>query len=612
MRLISTADLTLHTFPDNAIPRYSILSHTWGDEEVLFHEMLKPTEEIRGRSGYKKIQRCAEISREVWNCGFTWVDTCCIDKTSSSELSESINSMYVWYRDAYICFAYLEDFHGEHICDVLQETRWFNRGWTLQELLAPEEVIFYSASWKRIGNKKWHLPSLESITGIDESILMMNTFQDVSVAEKMKWAANRKTTKKEDLAYCMMGIFDVSMPLLYGEGDKAFTRLQEEIMRNSDDVTIFLWKSTNENPSAYRGALARHPIEFALSTAPKAPMCVLDEPYRMTNKGLQITVALTGLDRVASKDLIFLAEDPDHSSLFLLSFDQRDTHQRVTTHHIVLRKIKAAKQHFVRAYPGFQFIAARKPLATEPRSSRTGEETIMVVGRLSLSDVDWVLPCRGFNITEVMYKTTKVAYMHEEGCGNRIGSARELAPKFESKLMKTTSSADKGVLEAMYHSNFVGWPGREIEYKIPTSQHILLRYEQQHGRLHLLIFYDLRTEVFQTDDVVSIDTLLQAVRTRRYPSEPSSDASEKLAFFAGMADMRRKPEIYGDTATSQVTAKFKWTISDDSVFLNVYIDHEAKRRKPSSPPYARLQSPPRCRPVSFPPKKKGRKQEKQV
>ncbi|KAK1851775.1 Vegetative incompatibility protein HET-E-1-like protein 3 [Colletotrichum chrysophilum] len=146
MRLLSTADLTLHTFPDDAIPQYSILSHTWGDEEVLFHEMLNPTDEIRGRAGYKEIQKCAEISRKIWDCDFTWVDTCCIDKTSSSELSESINSMYAWYRDSYICFAYLEDFHDENISQVSQKTRWFTRGWTLQELLAPEEVIFFSAS----------------------------------------------------------------------------------------------------------------------------------------------------------------------------------------------------------------------------------------------------------------------------------------------------------------------------------------------------------------------------------------------------------------------------------------------------------------------------------
>ncbi|KAH0430255.1 het and ankyrin domain protein [Colletotrichum camelliae] len=334
MRLISTADLTLHTFPDDAIPRYSILSHTWGDEEVLFHEMLNPTDEIRGRTGYQKIQKCAEISREVWSCDFTWVDTCCIDKTSSSELSESINSMYVWYRDSYICFAYLEDFHGENIDQLSQEirhktTRWFTRGWTLQEFIAPEEVIFFSASWKRIGNKKWHLPILESITGIDQSILRMDNLQDVSVAEKMKWIGNRQTTKKEDLAYCMLGIFDVNMPLLYGEGDKAFTRLQEEIMRHSDDVTIFLWKSLDKHPYVYRGALARHPIEFSLSTAPKTPMYALDEPYRMTNKGLQITTPLTELDRVASEHVAFLAEDPQYRSLFLLSLDERDKYKPI-------------------------------------------------------------------------------------------------------------------------------------------------------------------------------------------------------------------------------------------------------------------------------------------
>ncbi|KAF4893100.1 Vegetative incompatibility protein HET-E-1 [Colletotrichum fructicola] len=484
--------------------------------------MLNPTDEIRGRAGYKKIQKCAEISRKIWDCDFTWVDTCCIDKTSSSELSESINSMYAWYRDSYICFAYLEDFHDVNISQVSQKTRWFTRGWTLQELLAPEEVIFFSASWKRIGNKKSHLPSLESITGIDQSILKMNKLQGVSVAKKMKWVANRTTTKKEDLAYCMLGIFGVILPLLYGEGDKAFTRLQEEIMRNSEDVTLFLWISLNENAGYSRGALAHHPNEFADSTAPNTPMNVLDEPYQMTNKGLQITTPLMELDHVDPVHVSFLKEDPFRSSLFLLSFDQHDPKEGIITHHVVLRKVKDAKDHYVRAYPHFQFVAPRKAPTTWPRNRRPREQTIIIVERLSLSNIDWVLPCEGFEITEVIYNPA-IKFLNP--------AVSEL--KLTHELVQTTSSADNGVIEALYSSHHARrGPGSPN----PSLRHILLRYEQQHARIHMFIFYDLRAKVSEIGGTISIDSLPQAVRKQHYPSGIGgliSSSSKRLSFFYG-------------------------------------------------------------------------------
>ncbi|WYZ42675.1 hypothetical protein EsH8_VI_000374 [Colletotrichum jinshuiense] len=150
MRLISTLDLELHVFPDNAVPPYTILSHTWGSEEVSYHDMLNPTHKVKSSRGYQKIRACAKVSRDMWY-DYTWVDTCCINKTSSAELSESINSMYAWYRQAGVCLAYLEDFHGDRMSQVTNKNRWFTRGWTLQELIAPSEVVFYSASWERFG-----------------------------------------------------------------------------------------------------------------------------------------------------------------------------------------------------------------------------------------------------------------------------------------------------------------------------------------------------------------------------------------------------------------------------------------------------------------------------
>jgi hypothetical protein len=181
------------------------------------------------------------------------VDTCCIDKTSSAELSEAINSMYTWYKNAIVCYAYLSDARMFN-CRTMWATeeefkkcRWFTRGWTLQELIAPPSVRFFSQDWIFIG-EKFHLSGiLSNITGIDIATLIGGNVTDVSVAKRMSWASKRVTTRVEDIAYCLLGIFEVSLPLLYGEGKRAFTRLQEEIMKSSDDQSLFAWEEREEN-----------------------------------------------------------------------------------------------------------------------------------------------------------------------------------------------------------------------------------------------------------------------------------------------------------------------------------------------------------------------------
>ena len=157
---------------------------------------------------------------------YAWVDTCCIDKSSSAELSESINSMFKWYRQATTCYAYLEDVDTHDPADFkspdssLSKSRWFRRGWTLQELVAPRNVTFYNAKWEKIGDKKDHVLELEAITGIDPDVLGGKAPQAVPIAWRMSWAADRETTRIEDVAYSLLGIFDINMPLLYGEGPK--------------------------------------------------------------------------------------------------------------------------------------------------------------------------------------------------------------------------------------------------------------------------------------------------------------------------------------------------------------------------------------------------------
>ena len=166
------------------------------------------------------------------------MQSCCIDKTSTAELSEAINSMFRWYQNAKVCYAYLADVANK---DEFSSSRWFSRGWTLQELIAPKVVRFYSSDWTLLGLKSELCHLLQEITEIDAFVLETGLFSQVCIAKRMSWASRRETTRIEDRAYSLMGIFDVNMPLIYGEGPKAFTRLQHEILRVSADQSLFAW-----------------------------------------------------------------------------------------------------------------------------------------------------------------------------------------------------------------------------------------------------------------------------------------------------------------------------------------------------------------------------------
>ncbi|KUI67219.1 Vegetative incompatibility protein HET-E-1 [Cytospora mali] len=239
MRLMNTTTLVIQEFPsEEDLPEFAILSHTWGKtgEECSLQDMTRP-EVVSEKPGYRKIKLCCDQAL-IDGLEWAWVDTCCIDKTSTAELSEAINSMYRWYRKSRICYAYLIDVKTQ---EDLAKSKWFTRGWTLQELLAPKDVRFYSGAWQRIGSKPGLKREISLVTGIDESVLASGHFDGICVAKRMSWAANRHTTRTEDKAYSLMGIFGVNMPLLYGEGTKAFLRLQEEILKTSDDHSLFVW-----------------------------------------------------------------------------------------------------------------------------------------------------------------------------------------------------------------------------------------------------------------------------------------------------------------------------------------------------------------------------------
>ncbi|KAI1367533.1 heterokaryon incompatibility protein-domain-containing protein [Xylaria arbuscula] len=250
MRLINTATLELKEFlgePNNPqFPRYAILSHTWGEGEVTFQEMQN-IEIARKKEGYDKIAMCCKTALKEGLC-WAWVDTCCIDKTSSAELSEAINSMFKWYEYSTICYAYLSDV-GVSSSDIQQPpaklywqmSRWFTRGWTLQELIAPYEVIIYDRQWKQLGTKRRLALKLEEKTYIPKEVLLNPSCRcSYTVIARMSWAMGRETTRVEDEAYSLLGLFDINMPLLYGEGNKAMSRLHQEILSIIDDDTIFL------------------------------------------------------------------------------------------------------------------------------------------------------------------------------------------------------------------------------------------------------------------------------------------------------------------------------------------------------------------------------------
>lgn len=220
-----------------------------------------------------------------------------IDKSSSAELSEAINSMYRWYQNAEVCYAYLSDVstkewpEGEK--SDFARSRWFTRGWTLQELIAPAVVRFYSSGWCFIGTKYDLRELLFVVTGIDIDILKGAHPQVMSIAKKMSWASNRNTTRKEDTAYCLMGLFGVNMPLLYGEGDEASIRLQQEIMKESDDHSLFTWKLPFEQELRFTDLLASSPAFFAESRdIVPIQNSLIRAPYDTTNRGLRIELAL--------------------------------------------------------------------------------------------------------------------------------------------------------------------------------------------------------------------------------------------------------------------------------------------------------------------------------
>jgi hypothetical protein len=299
--------LELETFDDDSsVPPYVILSHTWGPDEVTLQDFQKRREQSRQKQGYSKIQQTCSLAISTYCVDYVWIDTCCIDKKSSAELSEAINSMYRWYANAKLCVVYLEDLEavddGAEFSRRFQQCRWFTRGWCLQELIAPKALEFHCSRWRQVGSRHDLADSIRTRTGISDELLKgYRHLADYSIAQRMSWAANRQTRRTEDRAYSLLGIFDVNMPLLYGEGNKAFLRLQEEILKESQDLSIFAWQrqssSDDGDGDLTSGLFTPFLDDFALAgDITVSGGSFLKKEVTLSNKGVKFEAAMLHRD----------------------------------------------------------------------------------------------------------------------------------------------------------------------------------------------------------------------------------------------------------------------------------------------------------------------------
>ncbi|KAH9848157.1 hypothetical protein C2E23DRAFT_845605 [Lenzites betulinus] len=257
--LLYIGHVLLHLLPSRPLPLPlgSTFSAPLSQLRWFYAELTLGWVQFVTRLAYSWAYPCAladrRVSRKIREaCAYAradghkylWIDSCCINQSSSAELSEAINAMYRWYEIAVVCYAYLADV-WEPVGEQFYYSQWHTRGWTLQELLAPDVVVFVSANWQFIGTKASMASYLERRLAIASNILTKaRSVRSVAVARVMSWAVSRECTREEDKAYCLMGLFGIHMPTLYGEGHHAFVRLQEAIWTRKRDASVFLWNYT--------------------------------------------------------------------------------------------------------------------------------------------------------------------------------------------------------------------------------------------------------------------------------------------------------------------------------------------------------------------------------
>jgi len=256
----------------HAVPNYACLSHRWNEhaeDEVSYQDVIGNLKDAQTKLGYPKIPNTLkQAATEKELTKHVWIDTCCIDKSNGAEISEEINSMYRYYQECTVCVVYMDDVENADPYkkgSSFRKSAWFERGWTLQELIAPPKVMFFAKDWSLIGDRNELAGLIEEITNIQQRVLKRSSnafdLHRFSVATKMSWAANRQTTKVEDRAYSLLGIFGINMPTIYGEGERAFERLQKKILKLTDDQSIFAW-------GKYRMKMSEKSVFSMIATSP--------------------------------------------------------------------------------------------------------------------------------------------------------------------------------------------------------------------------------------------------------------------------------------------------------------------------------------------------------
>lgn len=351
MRLLDAETLQLHEYQGQDVPPYAILSHTWGADEVTFQDMQHQWS-YRRKKGFSKLKgACKRAQMDGYK--HIWIDTCCIDKSSSAELSEAINSMFSWYSESRVCYAYLSDV--EHPADAsliwqqMKSSRWWTRGWTLQELIAPLQLEFFSKSWGRLGTKIDLAEDIFSLTKIPVQVLKASSHiylhVHTSIAQRMSWAADRQTTRVEDIAYCLIGIFQIHMPLLYGEKEMAFIRLQQEIVKSSADQSLFAHESVPHLKSS-SSMFAVSPAAFKQSDNIR-PSFEVSSSMTSTSIGLEMQIALCPLKSVGIDLLESLRKGYEGLWLALLNCHIGD--DGLTHPAIVLQQLDLDRKFYCRA-----------------------------------------------------------------------------------------------------------------------------------------------------------------------------------------------------------------------------------------------------------------------
>ncbi|KAI0532768.1 heterokaryon incompatibility protein-domain-containing protein [Xylaria digitata] len=334
--------------------KYAILSHTWGwqDEktgkwahkvdEVTYnkrHEFSDPFDESLHPDKRKAYQKIYYTCRRALDLGYSyvWIDSCCIDKSNSAELTESINSMFRWYSEADLCLVYLVDSRGgataseNGVPDSRRRLyteddtpcRWFSRCWTLQELLASRKLEFYDSEWDLIGTLQDQASNtldefgseISKITKVDaEACLGKAQLWEYSVEAKMNWASNRKAGRPEDIAYSLLGLFDIRMPLIYGEGARAaFQRLQLEIIKSTSDLSIFAWHTEGSHQEGqFCSILADSPSQFRFHR--RICRVMPESHHTMTNKGIQMTSNLHRVQTPSGERYFLVLQDEEWQS----------------------------------------------------------------------------------------------------------------------------------------------------------------------------------------------------------------------------------------------------------------------------------------------------------